>query len=333
MRGLTPWIFLALKGLSHIESMGRLVRRLRKWQPGVIHFQWTPLAIIDRHFVPLFRRIAPTILTVHDSTPFNDNPRARLQRLDAIGIMNCFDQLIVHTAAARSRLLTHGIDATRVNVVPHGLLMDIDTTVIVDRDVLQQNEITLLLFGHIKPYKGVDVLLRAVAQLPETVRQRCTVRIAGRAKMPMEPLIELAAELGLKSQVIFDLRFIPEPEIRNLMARADILVFPYLQIDASGVLMLAIAAGRAIVASNIGLFGELLKDGVHGALVRPNEPSELAAALAPLIGDRGRLRNAEQAVRDLADDIPDWQKIARMTEAIYRRESERRSTCLQASGD
>jgi glycosyltransferase involved in cell wall biosynthesis len=117
------------------------------------------------------------------------------------------------------------------------------------------------------------------------------------------------------------------------MARADILVFPYLQIDASGVLMLAIAAGRAIVASNIGLFGELLKDGVHGALVRPNEPSELAAALAPLIGDRGRLRNAEQAVRDLADDIPDWQKIARMTEAIYRRESERRSTCLQASGD
>lgn len=321
MRGLPQQLFLTLKGLSHIESMARLVFRLKRWQPDVIHFQWTPLAVIDRFFIPIFRRIAPTVLTVHDSAPFNNNPRARLQSVNAIGIMSTFDQLIVHTAAARARLLMNGMDASKISVVPHGLLMDIDSSDIAESKTTQYSHITLLLFGHIKPYKGADVMLRAVAELPDTARRQCKVRIVGRAKMPMGPLIALAAELGITAQVEFDQRFVPENEIKVLMAHADILMFPYREIDASGVLMIAIAAGRPIVASNIGLFGELLKDGVHGALVKPGDATALASALAPLIENRQRLRQVGQAVRELALAVPDWQKIGQMTEDVYRRKN------------
>ena len=85
--------------------------------------------------------------------------------------------------------------------------------------------------------------------------------------------------------------------------------------------MIAIAAGRPIVASNIGLFGELLKDGVHGALVKPDDATALASALAPLIENRQRLRQAGQAVRELALAVPDWQKIGQLTEDVYRRKN------------
>ena len=323
MRRLPPKIFLALKGLSHIESMFRLFFRLREWQPDVIHFQWTPLALIDGYFIPWFRRLAPTILTVHDSTPFNNNPRARIQGLNAIKIMGRFDQLIVHTGAARTRLIAHGFNDWKINVIPHGLLMDVNADPALNVEGTDDGCVRLLLFGHIKPYKGVDVLLRAIGQLPDGIRNNCRLRIVGRAKMLMEPLMRLASQLGIRNQVDFDLRFIPEDEIGDLMAQSDVLMFPYHEIDASGVLMIAIAAGKTIVASNIGLFKELLEDGVHGALVEPNNPTALAGALARLIEDRQHLRDAERAVKSLAEKIPGWEVIGRMTAAVYQRETTR----------
>jgi len=325
MRGLPPRLFLTLKGLSHIESMFRLIHRMRTWQPHVIHFQWTPLAVVDKHFVPFFRRIAPTVLTVHDSEPFNNNPRARLQRIDSLDIMRSFDQLIVHTAAARARLIARGLMAKSIKVVPHGLLMNISSNVAKQDDAVTDERVTLLLFGQIKPYKGVDVLLRAIAALPVALREKCRVRIVGKAQMQVGPLVALAEELGLERLVEFDFRFVPENEIQNLMEQADILVFPYREIDASGVLMLAIPAGRVIVASNIGLFRELLEDGRHGALVSPDDPAALADALAPLIADRQRRCSAARSVRELAGTIPAWKDIGRMTEKVYQSEIIERS--------
>src|ERR1700722_15678042 len=104
MKKLPQRLFLFLKGLSHIESLLRLLWRVHVEKPDVVHFMWGPLAIIDRRFFPLFRRMVPVIYTVHDSAPYNNNPRSRLQRLGAIEIMKQFDELIVHTEAARARV-------------------------------------------------------------------------------------------------------------------------------------------------------------------------------------------------------------------------------------
>lgn len=308
--------FLVLKGISHIESMIRLLWVLHRWRPDVIHFQWTPLAVVDKRFIPLFRRIAPIVLTVHDSMPFNNNPRARLQLLDAVAIMKQFDQLIVHTAAAHARLENYGIASEKINIIPHGLLLEPKKSA---PYVGGDRFVDLLLFGHIKPYKGVDILLRAVALLPQVVRQACRVRVIGKPYIPMEPLFELANSLGIAPQVEFDLRFVPDSEISTLMESADIQVFPYREIDASGVLMLAIGVGRTIVASKLGLFDEWLRDGMHGALVQPDDPQALAMALYPLIIDAASRVRAAQAVRALAHSIPDWSVIAQRTQEVYFR--------------
>lgn len=313
---------LGLKGLSHAESMARLLRRFRKTPPDVIHFQWAPLAIVDSQFIPRFRRVAPTVLTVHDSNPFNNNPSSRIQRIGALRILHCFDHLIVHTAVARDRLLRVGIPDDNISVIAHGLLTD-HIPRPAGKRLVADGRVQILLFGKIKAYKGVDVMLRALALVPRDVRERCVVKVVGWPEMPMAPLFAMVKDLQLEGQVEFDLRFIPEDEVTSLVASADILAFPYRDIDASGVLMLAIAAGRPIVASNLGTFSEWLSDQAEGTLVPPGDPVELSRSLERLISDAEYRNSKSQRILDLRDAVPTWTSIARLTETAYEKAGRR----------
>ncbi|WP_027522718.1 glycosyltransferase [Bradyrhizobium sp. Ec3.3] len=320
---------LGLKGLSHAESMMRLIRRFRRAPPDVIHFQWAPLAIVDSQFIPKFRRVAPTVLTVHDSNPFNNNPSSRIQRIGAFGILRCFDHLIVHTTVARDRLLRAGIPDEKISVIAHGLLTD-HIARPADEPPAADRRVQILLFGKIKPYKGVDVMLRALALLPREVRAHCVVKVVGWPEMPMEPLLAMVKDLQLEDHVEFDLRFIPEDEVTSLVARADILAFPYRDIDASGVLMLAIAAGRPIVASNLGTFSEWLSDEAEGTLVPPDDPAALSRSLERLISDPSYRNAKSKAMLDLRNLVPTWTSIARLTEAAYAKAGQRVSAPASA---
>lgn len=91
-------------------------------QPNAIRFQWTPLPVIDRLFIRAFARSRQLSGAVRDSSPFNNNPSARVQRLGAITIMKLFDRLIVHTEQAQRRLLEYGVDPARLALIPHGVL-------------------------------------------------------------------------------------------------------------------------------------------------------------------------------------------------------------------
>ena len=246
--------------LCHIN----LLRRLRRMRPDVIHFQWAPLPAIDGIFMPAFRRIAPTIFTVHDSAPFNSDPRSILQRIGAISIMKFFDRLIVHTNRARQRLISYGLPPAKIAIIPHGILETGPLPSVSHTAGNASDPVTLLLFGKIKPYKGTDVAIRALAAMPAASRARCRLRVVGKPYMDMEPLFALARELRVESNIVWDLRFVADDELNQIFSEADIMVMPYREIDASGVLMIALSIGIPIVASRIGLFAEMLEDGQHG---------------------------------------------------------------------
>ncbi len=311
-------IFLGLKGVAHIASMFHLLNVLRKEKPDAIHFQWTPLAVVDQFFIPLFRRIAPTILTVHDSSPFNNNPSAALQRVGAIKIMNKFDHLIVHTEKARKALIGYGIPEAKISRIDHGILDNFDASAPAALPAKSADApVNLLLFGQIKPYKGTDILLSALALLPAQVRQQCKLSIVGKPQMEMQPLFDMVERLGLKENVVWDLRFVDEAEIPAIFAAADVMVMPYREIDASGVLMLALAVGRPIVATRIGLFAEILEDGKHGFLVPQDDAKALATALESLIKDTALRTTQGENVLALRTSIPSWHQIGMTTAALY----------------
>src|SRR5579883_1432058 len=288
--------FRVLKGGEHAVDMLRLHRRLAALRPDIIHFQWAPLPIIDRIAVAHLRRVAPVLLTVHDTTPFNGSPNEAVQALGATSIFTAFDHLVVHTEAGKRQLAAHGLAAAQISVIPHGALhLPGGNPPLPSAEV---GETVILAFGKIKPYKGTDLLIEAFAGLPEPLRAR-------------------ARPLGIADRIEWDLRYLRDAEIGGVIAAADILAFPYRQIDASGVLMAALSYGKPIVASAMGAFAELLRDGVHGRLVPPGDTKALGDALAELIADPPRRAAMGEAVRSIAGVVPDWPEIGRRTLALY----------------
>jgi glycosyltransferase involved in cell wall biosynthesis len=311
-RRLPPAACRAAKGMLHAAELMRLPALLRRLAVDVIHLQWAPLPVIDQLFLGELRRVAPVVLTVHDTLPYN-GAAPWLMAAGMGRLIRSVDAVICHTEQGRDRLLRQGVPAAQLFVVPHGLLgprMDAGSPVPGER-------IRLLQFGKIKPYKGVDVLIDAVGRLTREEQARLDVHVAGKPYIEPEALETLVRAKGLGDCIRFDFEFIDEAMMELLFARADVLVFPYRNIEASGVLMQAVAAGKPVLASRIGVFGELLEDGREGLLVPPGDPEALAGALRRLVAAPAQLTDMREAMGMLRDRLPSWEEIARRTTRIY----------------
>jgi glycosyltransferase involved in cell wall biosynthesis len=305
---------LGLKGIDHVLSMARLRRALARRPPDVIHFEWLPLPAADRRLLGAFRALAPLVFTVHDTVPFNGAPSAAGQGDAQSACYALFDRLIVHTEQGRARLQAAGVPAARIARVPMGFMDEVPRDLPADA---MQGEITFLMFGEIKPYKGVDLLIEAFARLPPALRSQARLRVVGRPRMDPGPLRELAAQRGVAAQFFLEPRFVPFEEIPALFGTGTVATFPYREIEASAVLPYAIAQGRPVLASRIGSFAEVLADGEHGLLVPPGNVDALAGAMARLIGERDFAARCAANVRALARAMPDWEEIGRMTADVY----------------
>lgn len=304
---------LAVKGIDHLWSMARLVARLRRLRPDVIHFQWLPLPLVDRRMLAPLRRVAPLVLTVHDTNPFNGNPSSRLQTGGFIAAVAGFDRLIVHNEQARLRLHGQGIPAGRLTILPHGMTRPAHAR---PADPMR-GELTFVLFGKIKPYKGADLLVDAFAALPAALRAQARLRIIGKPYMDLAPLQAQVARLGIADRVAIEPRFVADAEIPAVFGPGTVAVFPYREIDTSGVLYQALEHGRPVVAARIGTFAELLADGVHGVLAEREDVASLAAALARLIEDRDLAAGCARRVGELCETGTGWDAVARDTQGIY----------------
>jgi glycosyltransferase involved in cell wall biosynthesis len=323
-RGLPQFLVRGLKGVSHVIDMARLRSCFRQWRPDVIHFQWLPLPLVDRAFLAGLRRIAPLILTVHDSNPYQGAPGTGILRAGTSALFREFDAIVVHTEQSRKRLIAKGVPDVKIAKIAHGMLHG--ALRVAPPETARGGDdatVEFLAFGKIKPYKGVDVLIRAVALLSPSQRARSRFRVVGKPYMNMQPLIALIESLGLGDCFELDLRFASEEEMPRLFERASVVVFPYREIDASGVLMTALSAGRAIVASRIGLFGELLTDGSEALLVPPDDPPALAAALGRMIDDRALREAIAERVCRFRNAIPSWTEIGRQTHELYEHAARR----------
>lgn len=309
---------LALKGIDHLVSMGALPGRLRHARPDVIHMQWLPLPVVDRRVLPALRRVAPLVLTLHDSTPFNGSPSARLQRLDLTRCFGAFDRLIVHTERFREQLLAQGLAPERVVRVPHGLLGgDAGAPPAEETAPPHPPPTTFLLFGHIKPYKGLDLLIEAFGRLPPAQQATARLHVVGRPYMDLAPLVARAGALGIRPRLTLEPRFAREEEIPAMFGPGTVAVFPYRAIEASGALTLAVAHGRPIIATRIGAFAEELADGTHGLLVPPDDANALSAAMARMLAEPGLAARCAAQVRALSHAAPSWEEIGRRTAAVY----------------
>ncbi|HEV7767549.1 MAG TPA: glycosyltransferase [Thermoanaerobaculia bacterium] len=130
-----------------------------------------------------------------------------------------------------------------------------------------------LFFGHVRPFKGLDIALNAWRQLTTNV----TLVVAGEAWWKGEEEYRAIAQ-GL-TNVRLDFRFIPDSEIATYFAATDVVLAPYRIEAQSGVALTAFHFARPVIATNVGGLPEIIDEGANGMLVPPENPTALAQAI------------------------------------------------------
>ncbi len=139
------------------------------------------------------------------------------------------------------------------------------------------NEEHILFFGFIRDYKGLDLLLYAMAD--ERVRNlNMKLIVAGEFYTDTKPYAEMIQQLGIRDKLILKTDFIPDNEVRNYFCAADMVVQPYKHATQSGVTQICYHFDRPMLVTNVGGLPEIVPHGKVGYVVEPN-PTAIADAL------------------------------------------------------
>jgi glycosyltransferase involved in cell wall biosynthesis len=258
------------------------------------------------------------VLTVHDLLP-HDSGDAYRQTFRKVYRM--VDRIICHSDHIRTRLgAEFSVTEEKISVIPHGPFF-YDLPAVGSEQTLQSfqvepDRVTVLWQGIIFPYKGIDLLLHAWQKVEANCENACLVMVGTGATDLLDQIREQVRQLDLK-RVKLHFRFISTEELVSLYRAADVVVYPYRAITTSGALATGLAMAKAIVASDLPVFRELLVDQENALLVDPQDSFALASALTELVQDAALRERLVGNVRQMNFGDHSWQSIAKETIKVY----------------
>jgi glycosyltransferase involved in cell wall biosynthesis len=233
-------------------------------------FQWvTPIQAPAYRVILAAAGSVPAVAIVHNPLPHErrwfDVPLTRW-------VLGRAHAALVHATSSRDELhgLLPGLPAA---CVPMPTVLDLKPT-----ELPPAPPWRLAFFGFVRPYKGLDIAIEALAEL---VARGLPVRltVAGQFWGAVEPWRELVAAKGLGGVVELRPGYLSDAEVARLLASHHLVVAPYRSATQSGVAPVAYAAGRPIVATSVGGLVEQVVDGETGALAPPDDAKAFAAAV------------------------------------------------------
>ncbi len=172
----------------------------------------------------------------------------------------------------------------------------------------------LLFFGFIRAYKGLDLLLKALAD-PAMKKRDLRLIVAGEFYEDQQSYLELIDELGLTARVILHDDYIPNEKVKYYFGVADLVVQPYRSATQSGISQLAFHFDRPMVVTRVGGLPEIVDHGSTGYVVDP-EPVAIARAIEDFF-ESDRLANMVEGVRKAKRKFS-WQRLVLAIEEVAR---------------
>lgn len=147
----------------------------------------------------------------------------------------------------------------------------------------------ILFFGFVREYKGLDLLLHAMAD-PEIRNLGVKLIVAGEFYEDEKPYFDLIHKLEISDLIILHSHFISDQEVRYYFSVASLVVQPYRSATQSGVTQVAYQFNKPMVVTDVGGLAEIVPDGKCGYVVAP-EPEAIAKAINDFFsGDEERFR-------------------------------------------
>ncbi len=300
-------------GLRFLMAIPRLMALSRR--ADIVHAQGWEFAPLGVVAIACLRLTGARVVQTSHNTFERDRARDRTHR----ALARLTARTIVHTQADLERVPPQA--AGRVAVIPHGEYGFLARSGgVVDREQaratlgIEPGEPVALLFGHLRPDKGLGDLLGALEQVP-----RLRVLVGGKEDGALAAQRARLESPQLAERVIVREGFLEMSEAAQLFAAADTVVLPYRVASQSGVLLLAYGFHRPVIAYPVGGLVEAVVDGETGWICARADVDALAQALtmSAAAGWAECARRGEAGAR-LATERFAWPAIARRTSELYR---------------
>jgi glycosyltransferase involved in cell wall biosynthesis len=169
----------------------------------------------------------------------------------------------------------------------------------------------LLLFaGFVRPYKGLDVLLEAMA----LVERPLHLLVAGEFWQGAAPYEAQIARLGLGEKVTLWDEYLPDELLAACLRRADVVVLPYRSATQSAVVQTAFGQGKPVITTNVGGLAEVVAHERTGLVVPPEDPAALAAAIERFFAEEMGVWMGENVVGE--NGRFSWQTLVTQLESL-----------------
>lgn len=335
--------FLNLRGnqnpdASTVSKISRVLwyyLRLLKYavtaKPPLFHLLWNnKLELFDRTFLMLLYRAAgrKLALTVHNvnarQRDGNDSWRNRLSlRIQ----YHLTDHLFVHTERMKTELASDfSVPGNKVSVIPFGINNTVPNSALSSTEAKRSLRVeaadkTLLFFGNIAPYKGLEHLASAFIQLLRSDKSYRLI-IAGRPKGADDywrQIRQTIEEHGVTARTVQRIEYVSDEETEVFFKAADLLVLPYTHVFQSGVLFLGYSFGLPALATNVGSLKEEIIPGETGFVAAPSDAASLAAAIREYFDSElyRQLEERREMIKAYANERYSWSRVAAITTGAY----------------
>jgi D-inositol-3-phosphate glycosyltransferase len=335
--------FLNLRGdqWSKANPIAKLLRVLKyyckliwyaaKAEPDLFHILWNnKFQLFDRTLLMLYYKLLGKKITF---TAHNVNAGKRdandtsLNRLSLRIQYSLADHIFVHTEKMKGEVVSEfRIPRCKVSVIPFGINNTVPNTHLSSAEAkrklgLRNQEKPLLFFGNIAPYKGLEYLVEAFAEISRRDRRYCLL-IAGRPKGCEDYWKEIQQTIernGAGERIISRIEYVPDEQTELYFKAADVLVLPYARVFQSGVLFLGYSFGLPAIVADVGSLKEEIVEGKTGFVFKPRDTADLAKTIEGYFAsDLFRNLDSRRAeIKAYANDKYSWHKVGGITAEVY----------------
>jgi glycosyltransferase involved in cell wall biosynthesis len=326
-----PEASLVAKVLRVLNYYVKLIGYAATSKPKLFHILWNnKFQLFDRTLLMLYYRLLgkKIAFTAHNvNAGKRDSNDSWLNRLSLKAQYMLSDHIFVHTEGMKSELIAEFcIPDAKVSVIPFGINNTVPSTSLSSGEAKRQlgvssSDRTMLFFGNIAPYKGLEYLVSAfTGVLKKDIGYRLV--IVGKPKGPKdywEQIERTIARSSIRDRVIEIIEYVPDETTELYFKAADVLILPYAHVFQSGVLFLGYSFGLPAIAADVGTLREEIIEGETGFVFRPRDSSDLASKIDKYFKSElfHNLETRRAQIKEYANERYSWSKVASVTASVY----------------
>ncbi|HEY3132487.1 MAG TPA: glycosyltransferase family 4 protein [Acidobacteriota bacterium] len=309
----------------------RLISYSARAKPKIFHILWNnKFQFFDRTLLMLYYKLVGkrVVFTAHNvNAGRRDHNDSWLNRLSLKVQYSFSDHIFVHTDGMKRELIADfRIPEENVSVIPFGINNTIPNTSLSIAEAKQQlgvssSDKTMLFFGNIAPYKGLEYLIAAFTELLKKDRSY-RLLIVGNPKGPASYWNEIGRTIvnsDIAGRVIEKIEYVPDEATELYFKAADVLILPYTRVFQSGVLFLGYNFGLPAIAADVGSLKNEIVEGKTGLVFRSQDPSDLASKVEEYFKSElfSNLENTRSQIKEYANERYSWSRVATITALVY----------------